>query len=304
VTKMDRLFYYVLHKFRRLPGTEGSVSPAPLTSVSTSVTTLGTRQYESRRPMSERDLMGRVPIATSVSIPPPAAQAIHTMPRCPACGTFKKSGRKSCCAPGGAWFKNCGGAHNNNVDHSWLEGVAACKHPTTSAVPMCPTCGTITKSGKTSCCGHGGSWFRKCGNAGNKQFRYTWYKGIEACKAPSDFKKSITHQLYFAQQESIDASRVAITTSNRAFLAAAFTFSSVNTSTSMSDMGQIATSIYALDPNASSSTSEHRAILKDYLASLMSVTHKSVGVTSTTQGFIDLLKSWFIPFLCLSLYYV
>merc|ERR1712032_1342234 len=78
------------------------------------------------------------------------------------------------------------------------------------------------------------------------------------------------------------------TKSNRAFLAAAFTFSSVNTSTSMSDMGQIATSIYALDPNASSSTSEHRAILKDYLASLMSVTHKSVGVTSTTQGFIYL----------------
>ena len=46
---------------------------------------------------------------------------------CPTCGTFKKSGRVSCCAPGGAWYKNCGGAGNRNVDHSWLQGVDACK---------------------------------------------------------------------------------------------------------------------------------------------------------------------------------
>ena len=46
---------------------------------------------------------------------------------CPNCGTFKKSGRVSCCAPGGAWYKNCGGTGNRNFGHSWVEGVEACK---------------------------------------------------------------------------------------------------------------------------------------------------------------------------------
>ena len=46
---------------------------------------------------------------------------------CPTCGTFNKSGRVSCCAPGGAWYNNCGGAGNRNADHSWFEGVTACK---------------------------------------------------------------------------------------------------------------------------------------------------------------------------------
>ena len=46
---------------------------------------------------------------------------------CPNCGTFKRSGRVSCCAPGGAWYKNCGDAGSRKSDHSWFEGVEACK---------------------------------------------------------------------------------------------------------------------------------------------------------------------------------
>ena len=46
---------------------------------------------------------------------------------CTKCGTFKKSGRVSCCAPGGAWYNNCGGVGDRNVDHSWLEGVTVCE---------------------------------------------------------------------------------------------------------------------------------------------------------------------------------
>ena len=38
-----------------------------------------------------------------------------------------KAGKLSCCAPGGAWYKNCGGADNKHVDHKWSEGAAACK---------------------------------------------------------------------------------------------------------------------------------------------------------------------------------
>merc|ERR1719305_1436371 len=104
---------------------------------------------------------------------------------CPKCGTFKKSGRKSCCAPGGAWFKNCGGIRQTKVDHKWFEGVAACKHTTTITVPVCPRCGTIVKSDKISCCGRGGSWFKNCGGIGNIKLHHTWYEGIQACKTPS-----------------------------------------------------------------------------------------------------------------------
>ena len=46
---------------------------------------------------------------------------------CPKCGSIKKSGKLSCCARGGAWFKNCGDAGDTSVDHTWVEGIRACK---------------------------------------------------------------------------------------------------------------------------------------------------------------------------------
>ena len=46
----------------------------------------------------------------------------------------------------------------------------------------CPKCGIIKKSGTLSCCARGGSWFKKCGDAGDAQFDYTWAEGIQACK--------------------------------------------------------------------------------------------------------------------------
>ena len=53
---------------------------------------------------------------------------------------------------------------------------------TTTSRPVCPKCGTIKKSAKTSCCGRGGSWFRNCGSAGNRNFPHTWSEGILVCK--------------------------------------------------------------------------------------------------------------------------
>merc|ERR1712032_1428143 len=114
---------------------------------------------------------------------------------CPKCGTFEKSGRNSCCAPGGAWYNNCGGARNKNVDHKWFEGVAACKHTMVITTSVCPKCGIIAKSGKSSCCGRGGSWFKNCGGAGNTKLRHTWYQGIQACKARTRSKSSIGQQV-------------------------------------------------------------------------------------------------------------
>ena len=33
----------------------------------------------------------------------------------------------SCCAPDGAWFMKCGSARNAYADHTWTEGVLACR---------------------------------------------------------------------------------------------------------------------------------------------------------------------------------
>ena len=52
---------------------------------------------------------------------------------CTKCGTAKKSGKRSCCARGGAWFENCGDAGNTKFDHTWAEGIRVCKDLATSA---------------------------------------------------------------------------------------------------------------------------------------------------------------------------
>ena len=46
---------------------------------------------------------------------------------CPKCGTTKKSGKLSCCARGGAWFKKCGDGGDTKFEHTWTEGIQACK---------------------------------------------------------------------------------------------------------------------------------------------------------------------------------
>ena len=45
---------------------------------------------------------------------------------CPKCGAFPKHGKVSCCTPGGAWYGNCG-TDDESAEHSWREGVQACK---------------------------------------------------------------------------------------------------------------------------------------------------------------------------------
>ena len=49
--------------------------------------------------------------------------------------------------------------------------------------PTCSKCGTVKKSGRRSCCGRGGAWFQKCGNAGDKTVNHTWAEGIRACES-------------------------------------------------------------------------------------------------------------------------
>ena len=102
-------------------GSSGSISRTVCTPA---LTTRARRKYVSRRPVPERELIARTPITTSVNMPVITSTNVRT---CLKCGEFKKSSIVSCCAPGGAWYKNCGRAGNRNVDHRWFEGVKACK---------------------------------------------------------------------------------------------------------------------------------------------------------------------------------
>ena len=70
----------------------------------------------------------------------------------------------------------------------------------------CFECGTIGKSGKTSCCGHGGTWFRNCGSVGSAKLDHTWVEGIQACKARSRSKRGIDQQRNSVYHNSIDYS--------------------------------------------------------------------------------------------------
>ena len=56
---------------------------------------------------------------------------------------------------------------------------------TLSNIDGCLKCGTAKNSGKRSCCAHGGTWFKACGNVGDAKFDHTWVDGIRACKGPS-----------------------------------------------------------------------------------------------------------------------
>ena len=40
---------------------------------------------------------------------------------------MKNSKKTSCCVRGGDWFKQCGDVGDSNFDHTWTEGVQACK---------------------------------------------------------------------------------------------------------------------------------------------------------------------------------
>ena len=113
VTNMDHMFWGAVSFKHNLCGPAWFYSKASKTNMFPNSQVC--RRYVTQRPLTERELkIVREPITKPVST-------------CPRCGTFDKSGRVSCCAPGGAWYKNCGAVNNKNVGHRWSEGAAACK---------------------------------------------------------------------------------------------------------------------------------------------------------------------------------
>ena len=130
VTNMDHMFDDA-HSFgRKLCGAAWVHSKASkkvmFAGSSGSITRKACTSAVTRRPLPDRELIVYTPITMSVSMPALTSTTTNTM-TCPKCGTFERSGRVSCCAPGGGWFKNCGGAGNKNVEHRWIEGVEACR---------------------------------------------------------------------------------------------------------------------------------------------------------------------------------
>ena len=73
-----------------------------------------------------------MPVKTSLS----AASSSNNA--CPKCSTIKKSGKLSCCARGGAWFKKCGDLGDKKFDHTWAEGIQACRGVVTSFLVQLP----------------------------------------------------------------------------------------------------------------------------------------------------------------------
>ena len=55
----------------------------------------------------------------------PAMVAMEITSKCRKCDM--RSRKPSCCARGGSWFGNCGKAGDSNFDHTWPEGIQACK---------------------------------------------------------------------------------------------------------------------------------------------------------------------------------
>ena len=60
-------------------------------------------------------------------MPTPAVATTSIIFICPECGIIQKSGKLSCCGRGGSWFGNCGSVGEANLDHTWHEGIQACK---------------------------------------------------------------------------------------------------------------------------------------------------------------------------------
>ena len=66
---------------------------------------------------------------------------------------------------------------------------------------VCRKCGTVGKSGKSSCCGRGGSWFRNCGSTKDAKHSHTWYEGIQVCNTRAQPKRASGRESNASQQQ-------------------------------------------------------------------------------------------------------
>ena len=62
-------------------------------------------------------------------------------------------------------------------------------------ISVCSKCATIGRSGKSSCCGRGGSWFGNCGNAGDTTVEHRWYEGLQVCRTGSGQESIVAEEM-------------------------------------------------------------------------------------------------------------
>ena len=101
----------------------------------------------------------------------------------------------------------------------------------------CLECGIISKSGKSSCCGRGGSWFGNCRSVGNTNLGHTWHEGIRVCKGRQF--QAVAGQQLDAPEPKADTSSddATIGTDLKAVIVAARTFASAPAETFASLQG-------------------------------------------------------------------
>ena len=56
----------------------------------------------------------------------PLATGTPAQKSCAKCGIIKVSGKPSCCAHGGAWFRKCGKGESKKFAYTWTEGAQSC----------------------------------------------------------------------------------------------------------------------------------------------------------------------------------
>ena len=171
---------------------------------------------------------------------------------------------------------------------------------TTTTVSECPKCGTIGKSGKTSCCARGGAWFNTCGGAGNTKLHHTWYEGIQACKSRSSQSNIvIAQQLDRAQQKKDAESSQGTKYKSPIAVTKTFAFTLVKTSAPISHTTSIVTPTYTPD-NVPITTSARKLLVDtSKIISITFSTHTSASTSIGTQGYRILLK-----FIVLLIFYI
>merc|ERR1712157_84473 len=102
-----------------------TTTKAPTTTATTTKAPMTTTTSKTTAPMTTAaPTTTSTPVATAA--PVTSSSAVNRN-ECPKCILIKKTGKRSCCYRGGAWFKKCGNPGDRNFEHTWNDGIRACK---------------------------------------------------------------------------------------------------------------------------------------------------------------------------------
>ena len=109
VTDMSMMFYFAKSFAQVLCGAAWFDSSANKDSI-----------FEGSRGLLSKACLSTTTHTMSTSVITPGPMT------CSKCVT-NKAGKSTCCARGGSWFQKCGGPGDSKFDHTWAEGIEACK---------------------------------------------------------------------------------------------------------------------------------------------------------------------------------